>query len=242
MLRFYFVIFLNMFRYRRVTSKMQEMADHVEKYSEKIRYEYAQYVVGLMRKTGWIRTKGYGMDHLPKEGGYMMYPNHQGKYDVYGIITTHEKPCSFVMDIAKSYMPFVREALALLRGKRLDKVDVRQALTVINEVAEEVAQGARFILFPEGGYENNKNTLQEFKPGCFKITLKSHAPIVPVALIDSYKVFNSNCIGRVTTQVHYLAPIYYDEYRGMKTVEIADMVQERIEEKIKEVTLFRENR
>lgn len=82
---------------------------------------------------------------------------------------------------------------------------------------------------------NNKNKVQDFKAGSFKIALKSHVPIIPIALIDSYKVFNSFHFGPVTTQVHYLKPIEYEEYKGMKTKDIAALVKERIEEKIKEV-------
>ena len=53
--------------------------------------------------------------------------------------------------------------------------------------------------------------------------------------IDSYKVFNSFHIGPITTQVHYLKPIEYDEYKTMKTQEIAALVKKRIEDKIAEV-------
>lgn len=65
--------------------------------------------------------------------------------------------------------------------------------------------------------------------------MKSHVPIIPIALIDSYKVFNSFHFGPVTTQVHYLKPIEYDEYKDMKTRDIAALVKEHIEEKIKEI-------
>ena len=76
--------------------------------------------------------------------------------------------------------------------------------------------GKRYVLFPEGGYKfNNKNKVQDFKAGSFKIALKSHVPIIPIALIDSYKVFNSFHFGPVTTQVHYLKPIEYDEYKDV---------------------------
>lgn len=72
------------------------------------------------------------------------------------------------------------------------KDNPRQGITIINQVAKEVAAGKKYILFPEGGYRfNNKNKVCDFKAGSFKIALKSHAPIVPIALIDSYKVFNS---------------------------------------------------
>ena len=93
--------------------------------------------------------------------------------------------------------------------------------------------GKRYILFPEGGYEfNNKNEVTDFKAGSFKSAIKAKAPIVPVALIDSYKVFNSFHFGKITTQVHYLKPIMYQEYQSMKTQEIALLVKDRIQQVI----------
>ena len=156
-----------------------------------------QYEISITSQLTFVKLP-VGTELLPTEGGYMMYPNHQGKYDALGIIYTHREPCSLVMDKAKSNTILVREFVDLLQGKRLEKKDVRQALTIINEVSEEVKQGKRYILFPEGGYEfNNKNHVCDFKAGSFKIALKTKAPIVPVALIDSYKVFNSFCLGPV---------------------------------------------
>jgi len=51
----------------------------------------------------------------------MMYPNHQGKYDVYGIISVHKQPCTFVMDIEKSNSIFIKQMVDILDVKRLDK-------------------------------------------------------------------------------------------------------------------------
>ncbi|MCI5918305.1 MAG: 1-acyl-sn-glycerol-3-phosphate acyltransferase [Roseburia sp.] len=236
MIKFIYVILMNLFRAPYMIPKMRKEADHPERYTIEERYQLAKHCVRLMKMTGAIKTKAYGIENLPKEGGYMMYPNHQGKYDALGIIYTHKKPCSLVMDKAKSNTILVREFVDLLEGKRLDKKDVRQALTVINEVSEEVKNGKIYILFPEGGYEfNNRNKVYDFKAGSFKIALKTKAPIVPVALIDSYRVFNSAWLGPVTTQVHYLKPITYEEYKGMKTQEIAAMVKDRISEKISSV-------
>ena len=236
MLKFIYVILMNLFRAPYMIPKMRTEAEHPEKYSKEERYSLAKHCIRLMKLTGGIHTKAYGLENLPKEGGYIMYPNHQGKYDALGIIHTHAKPCSLVMDKAKSNTILVREFVDLLEGKRLDKKDVRQALTIINEVSEEVKNGNIYILFPEGGYEfNNKNAVYNFKAGSFKIASKSKVPVVPVALIDSYRVFNSFWLGPVTTQVHYLPPIYYEEYKDMKTQELAALVKERIQEKIDEV-------
>lgn len=236
MLKFIYVILMNLFRAPYMIPKMRHEADHPEKYSMEERYALRRHAIRLMKRTGGIHTKAYGTENLPAEGGYMMYPNHQGKYDALGIMDTHDRPCSLVMDKAKSNTILVKEFVDLVQGKRLDKKNVRQALSIINEVAKEVSNGARYILFPEGGYDfNNRNNVCNFKAGSFKIALKSKAPIVPVALIDSYRVFNSFWMGPVTTQVHYLKPIYFEEYGSLRTQEIANLVRDRIQEKIDEV-------
>lgn len=236
MLKLFYVIFMNLHRAPYMIPKMRKRADHPEKWTEEQRYALVHHVIYLMNKTGKITTKAFGLENLPKEGGYMMYPNHQGKYDVLGIMYTHPRPCSFVMDKRKSHTILVREFVDLVQGKRLEKDNPRQGITVINQVAKEVAEGKRYILFPEGGYKfNNRNKVCDFKAGSFKIALKSRAPIVPIALIDSYKVFNSLHLGPITTYVHYLKPILYEEYSKMNTQEIASLVKERIEEKIAEV-------
>lgn len=229
MLRFIYVIIKNLFRAPYIIPKMRRESEHPERYTEEERYRLVKHVIRLMKVSGKIHTKAFGTENLPSEGGYIMYPNHQGKYDALGIIYTHKLPCSIVMDKAKSNTILVKEFMDLIQGKRLEKDNVRQAITIINEVAEDVISGKRYILFPEGGYEfNNKNKVADFKAGSFKSALKAKAPIVPVALIDSYKVFNSFHFGKITTQVHYLKPILYQEYQHMKTHEIALLVKTRI--------------
>lgn len=231
MLRFIYVIIMNVFRAPYIVPKMRKEAEHPERYTEEERYRLAKHVIRLMKLSGKVHTKAYGSENLPKEGGYIMYPNHQVKYDALGIIHTHKLPCSVVMDKAKSNSFLVKEFIDLLQGKRLEKDNVRQALTIINEVAKEVLAGRRYILFPEGGYENNAtNKMTNFKAGSFKSAIKAKAPIVPVALIDSYKVFHGFSFKKVITQVHYLKPIYYEEYKNLKTNEIASMVQGRIQQ------------
>ena len=236
MLKLIYVILMNLHRAPYMIPKMRNRADHPEKYTEEQRYALVHHVIYLMNKTGKFTTEAYGLENLPREGGYMMYPNHQGKYDVLGIMYTHKKPCSFVMDKNKSHTILVREFCDLVQGKRLEKDNPRQGITIINQVADDVAAGKRYILFPEGGYKfNNKNKVCDFKAGSFKIALKSKAPIIPITLIDSYKVFNSFHVGPLTTQVHYLKPIMYEEYKDLKTQEIAELVKQRIQEKIDEV-------
>ena len=212
-----------------------------EECTEEERYRYLQKVVHkIMCGKRFIRTEVYGEENLPADGGYVMYPNHQGKYDVYGIVSVHPKPCTFVIDENKSNDIFVKQVSDMLHAKRLDKEDLRQGITIINEVAKEVTEGRRYILFPEGQYvTENKNKMGEFKAGCFKISLKSKTPIVPVVLVDSYKVFNGFYPTGIMakSEVHFLPPIQHEEYKDMKTREIAEVVKKRIQDKLEELAV-----
>ena len=81
------------------------------------------------------------------------------------------------------------------------------------------------------------NRLNDFKGGSFKSAVKAKCPIVPCALIDSFKPFDENSIQPVTVKVIYMKPLYYEEYKDMKTVDIAAEVKRRIEKTIKEYSM-----
>ena len=213
-------------------AKSHYVIEHIDNYSEQEVYSMVQRMIQIMKHNGKIETDVFGKENLPKEGGYVMYPNHQGKYDALGIINAHDTPCTFLIDEKRSGLPFAHQFADMLKASRLDKTDIRSALVTINEIAKQVKEGRRYIVFPEGGYVDNSNKMEQFKPGAFKCSVRSKTPIVPVALIDSYRVFGINSLKKVKTQVHFLPPIYYEEYESMSTVEIAEMVKNRIEQTI----------
>ena len=236
MWRLKYTVIVNMYRLQGILETMHRMIDRDDLYTEQEKYDYVRYIIGLIKETGFIKVEGFGMENLPAEGGYVLYPNHQGKFDAYAIADAHEKALSAVMDREMSYFVLIDEIIRILNAKRLDLNNARQALKIINQIAEEVAQGRRYIIFPEGGYTNEeRHTLWDFKPGCFKAAVRANAPIVPVTLVDSWRVFNSRQITPVKCQVHFLEPIMPEEYEGMSTREIATLVKARIQAKLAEL-------
>ena len=229
-------ILINLHRIIYYVVKTRIWMRHPERHTEQERYDVCREMVTKMNRSSGYKTIAFGQDKLPTEGGYILYPNHQGKYDVLGIYSCHDKPCSFVMDEAKSHIILVAEFLWLVEGKAFGLTDFRKTIRVFQEMAKEISEkGRKYILFPEGGYrENNCNVVEPFKAGSFKAAQMAKCPIVPVALIDSYKVYNSPHRGPVTTYVYYLDPIPYEEYKDMRTQEIASFVENRIKDKIKE--------
>ena len=114
----------------------------------------------------------------------------------------------------------------------IDREDIRQSMKVINQMAEEVVAGRNYLIFAEGTRGKNGNVPGEFKGGSFKAAQKAKCPIVPCALMNCYIPFDRQSIRKVTVKLIYLKPMYYDEYKDMKTVDIATEVRRRIVEAI----------
>ena len=161
-----------------------------------------------------------------------MYPNHQGMFDALAIIEGNPHPFSIVMKKEVKDVFFLKQVFQMVGAIPIDREDIRQSMQVILQVAKEVSEGRNFIIFPEGTRSKMGNKVQTFKGGSFKSAMRAKAPIVPVALIDSYVPFDRNTIRKTTVQVQYLKPMYYEEYKDMKSTEIAAEVQHRIEEVI----------
>jgi len=233
MLRYYYVIILNFWRIFYLIPRMRWRANRPARYTLQERYDYAKKVIHYMQHTGKITTDVYGLENLPAKGGYVMYSNHQGKYDALSIVDVHKKPLSLVMDEARSHMMLVAQFLDLLESKRLVLDDVRQGMKIMKEITREVREdGKAFLIFPEGGYTDNHNMVCQFKGGSFKSAMKAKCPIVPVAIIDTYKVYGMPGLAPVNTQVHFLKPLTFEEYQHMNSQEIASEVQHRIQETI----------
>lgn len=235
MFRFYYVIITAIVFNLYFIPQMWYCARHPEKYSETARYKVGINLINMIKSRGHIVTTTSGEENLPMQGGYIMYANHQGKYDALGILASHKATCTLVMDKETSESLINNLFINLIDGKRLDKKDPRQQVEIINEISAEILKGRRYLLFPEGGYTDNKNNLQSFHNGSFKIPLMTKCPIIPVVLYDSYRAFTENSLRRVHTQVHYLEPILYNDYEGMKSKELCELVYNRISQKLTEL-------
>lgn len=206
--------------------------ENFEKYDEEQRYALLQEVTTRANRAGRVTVECYGRENLPRENGYILFPNHQGLFDTLLFFETHGRFLSFVMKKEVANVILVKQIGQMLRAKSMDRSDVRQSMTVIKEVSEEVKKGRNYIIFPEGTRSREGNKLLNFKGGAFKSAVYAKCPIVPVAIIDSYKAFDMHSIKKMTAQIHYLEPLTYEQYKGMKTVEIAAIVKSRIEAEI----------
>ena len=213
--------------------KLCKYAKNPEKYTEEEMSAHIRYIMQTAVKSGNINMKVTGKELLPKENGFILYGNHQGMFDAVAILAEFDRPLSAIFKKELSDIPFAKQVIACTGSHAMDREDVRQSMECIMATAKDVAEKKKnYIIFPEGTRSKNGNQMGEVHAGSFKCAQKAKCPIVPFVFIDSYHVLDKNGIEPMDVQLHFLEPIPYEEYKPLKTVELAALVKERIQKVI----------
>ena len=217
-------------------AKLWRYAANPEKYEEITMWNQIHYIMDRAVKGGNIDLVVTGLENLPEKDGFMLYGNHQGMFDVVAIAATWERPLAAVLKKELGEVPLLKQIRLCTNSFLMDREDVRQSLEVIQNVTREVQAGRNYLIFPEGTRSKKGNEMGEFHGGSFRCAVKAKCSIVPVALIDSFKVLDQKGSAPVKVQLHYLKPIAYEEFAGLKATEVAAMVKDRIQAAIDEHT------
>lgn len=230
--RIVLMVLRNFWRVPGMWWKLRRYAKHTEQFPEQEKYDHIRSIMKLAVQSGNIDLQVTGQENIPEENGFLMYGNHQGLFDVVALVASFRGPLSCVFKKELANIPFLREIITCTGSFAMDREDVRQSLGVIQSVIREVKAGRNYLIFPEGTRSKNGNVMGEFHGGSFRCALKAKCPIVPIAFVDSFKVLDQKGCKPVSVQIHYLKPIFYEEYRDLKTVDLAAMVQDRIRQTI----------
>ena len=216
--------------------KLCHNANNTDRVPEIDRWKHIQYILNRAIVGGNVDLKVTGLENIPQNESFMMYANHQGMFDVLAIAATCPVPLGAVLKKELYNVPFLHQIALCTKSFAMDREDVRQSLTVIQNVTEEVKNGRSYLIFPEGTRSKLGNEMLEFHGGSFRCATKSKCPVLPVALIDSFKVLDEKGSKPISMQLHYLKPIPYEEYQNLKPAELAALVKKQIADKIQECT------
>ena len=222
------IVLKNIFRVPGLYSKLCHYAKHTDKYPEQEKYDHICSILSHVVSSGNVELAVHGVENIPAEGGLLLYGNHQGMFDVVALAHTCPRPLAAVLKKELANVPLLKQIIACTKSFPMDREDVRQSLTVIQNVTEEVKKGRAYVIFPEGTRSKTGNQMRDFHAGSFRAAIKGKVNVLPVAFIDCYKVLDQKGCDPITVQVHYLKPITPDEYAGMKAADLAELVKSRI--------------
>lgn len=198
------------------------------------RFSFAQKMIRKINSKTRVTIHCFGKENIPEEQGCLFTPNHQGLFDALILFECLDRPFKAVLKKELMNVFVLKDVIRLLEFDAIDRDNLRASVKTIKKVTKGMESGIDYVIFPEGTRCKKKNQMLEFKGGTYKTAIDSHKPIVPVALIDCYKVFDNNSIAPAQVQIHFLKPLFYDDYKEMTSTEIAKYVQSQIAQCIEE--------
>ncbi len=227
------ILLKNIFRLPGLYSRLCHYAKHTDRYPEDEKYDHIRKILKHGLDAANVELTVTGLENVPMEGGCLLLGNHQGMFDVVALGATTPRSLAIVFKKELANMPLIKQIAACTNSFAMDREDVRQSLTVIQNVTEQVKQGRAYVIFPEGTRSKTGNAMKPFHAGTFRAAIKAKCPVVPLAFIDCYQVLDQKGSKPLKSQLHYLPPVLPQEYEGMKAAELAQLVQSRIEECIR---------
>lgn len=197
--------------------------NHYNKTYRKIFYLYTKYILSFFG----VKIISKGLENIPKDTPFVLYFNHKSNLDTFVIdVCFKDYPLVFVGKKSLFKIPFFGKIITKLGYISLDRENLRSEL-------KSILKGVNYIndkecsvgISPEGTRNFTKRVLLDFKSGCFNLSTKTNTPMVIVVLRGTEKVKSNLLFKRHKVYLDVVKVINYDEYKGLKTNEISEMVE-----------------
>ena len=187
-------------------------------------YHYSKALIDLLQ----IRIHTEGLEKLPKEGRFLLVCNHQHESDPAVIMYyMRHSGLVFISKHESKEMFLMGKLMYKLRAQFINRENDRQGLRVILNCIDLIKRDeASIAVFPEGGIKI-EGKLSPFRPGVFKMATKTNVPIVVCTIQNTQFVLRHGLKLKPTNvKFHLVDVIQPEQYAGMKTTQISDMVHE----------------
>jgi 1-acyl-sn-glycerol-3-phosphate acyltransferase len=173
-------------------------------------YRVAQGWAKLMLALTGSNLTVEGKENIPKQGGLCFVSNHGSISDIVIALASIGRPFGFIAKKELLYIPLLNAWISILGGLFIDRNNPRKALKTINAGIRRLKAGGAILIFPEGHRSKGQGVLP-FKSGSFRLATQSGVPIVPMAISNSYEVFEKNKrINSVSLRLVVGAPLNTD--------------------------------
>ncbi|MDA8440940.1 MAG: lysophospholipid acyltransferase family protein [Peptococcaceae bacterium] len=151
-----------------------------------------------------------GTELIPQTKAVLFVSNHQSNMDIMLLLGYIPRGKGFVAKVELQKIPLVNTWMRKMHSVFLDRQNMRQSVQVMRQAIDLLKAGHSMVIFPEGTRSKSSH-MGEFKRGSLSLAVKANVPIVPITIVDSFKILEGNKGFRIKpTHVKLLvsAPIY----------------------------------
>lgn len=188
---------------------------------------------GMLKATG-SKVTVTGLENIPQDRAVLFIGNHQSYFDIPLLMGYLDKPLGFIAKVEMKKIPIVSKWMAEMKGVFMDRSDRRKSLQAIKDGIEILKNGQSLVIFPEGT-RSKSDTMDEFKAGSVTLATKSGAPVVPVTITGTHRIFESNNNKIQPSQVTLTVgkPIYMEDVKELSSQELTKLVEDKVRENLK---------
>ncbi len=171
------------------------------------------------------RLRATGLEHLPREGGYVLCANHTSSFDPWplGIPLF---PRRFLRFMAKSELFWPPLGWLIKGGGGFEVRRGERDVEAIRTAERLAREGHVVVMFPEGTRRRKglrKKHVARAHTGAARIALAAGVPLVPAAIAGTDRLLR---LARV--RVAYGPPVDVDDLRGRPLQEVAQEATDRL--------------
>ena len=170
-----------------------------------------------------------GLENVPADVPVLYVANHRSYFDIVTCYTLVKNNTGFIAKKEMEKFPSVQRWMKYINCQFLDRDNVREGLKTILKCIDLIKEGTSIFVFPEGTRSLGGEMLP-FKEGTFKIATKTGCPIIPVAIKDTEKIFETHIpkIEKRTVSIEFGPPVYPSDLTAAEKKFIGATVQNKI--------------
>lgn len=193
--------------------------------------------IPLLMKLVRVSVKEAGVEKVPEKGRMLFVCNHQHDLDPVMLLSVFpDYDIGFIgkKEIYKT-MPLIGKAMHGLCCLPIDRENNREAAKTVIEAVHILKEDKASIgLFPEG-YVSKSCELLPLRNGSLKIACKAKVPIVVCVLNNTRSIPKRMFLRHTDIDFRVLSVITPDEYEGMTTVELGDIIHSQMKTALDEI-------
>jgi len=149
-----------------------------------------------------------GLDRIPDTNSICYISNHQGMFDIPLVLGFIGRPSGFIAKQELFKIPVLSWWMHEIPCVFIDRASARKAMESFIKSAEVIKSGHPMVIFPEGTRSRGA-IMGDFHLGSFKLPIMANATIVPIAIKDTWRVYETDKqIHQVKIKLQVLDPIF----------------------------------
>ncbi|MDY7033868.1 MAG: lysophospholipid acyltransferase family protein [Thermodesulfobacteriota bacterium] len=136
--------------------------------------------------TSGVKLEISGLENIIRDKPQIFMSNHQSIYDIIAL-TTLPLHLRWLAKKELFQVPVLGWLMLLVGCVSIDRLNPHSTVQSINSARAKLQRGDSVMIFPEGT-RSYDGMLQPFMKGGFILALRTKIPIVPITIIDTYKI------------------------------------------------------